>query len=148
MTEQPNTVPTRSPSRRAVLKSGVLSTAGIVGVASGTASAAERGDRAGADRERESTPAERGALLAYQFRAERRFTVVESDLEWQPQHLDEGVGTHVVAYDRAPSLRAFVFTEPGEALQRGRSFTLERTRRPPAIGTDRRLVGVELEPVG
>lgn len=129
----------RSTSRRTFLKYGAVSTGTLLGTA-----------RAGADTGSESAGSggeaiDHGILRSYQFTPEARFTVVESGLDWRPEQFEHDYRTSVIAYDHAPSFRAFLFTEPDVGLESDRSFTFTGVQEPPQT-VGHRFVTVGLEP--
>lgn len=126
----------RATSRRTFLTYGTLSTGLLVGASDSSAAV----DAAPSDRDR--TAVDRGVMLPYQFAPNGRSTVVESDLGWRPERLADPYRTHVIASDRAPSYRAFLFTET--TLERDRSLVVGPVRGAPS-GPDGRFVTVELE---
>ncbi len=92
----------------------------------------------------ESTSA-RGMMFPYQFTPNARFTVLESGLDWRPGRVDSAYETHVIRYEYARSLRAFLFTETALSQAEERAFELGAAQRVPQVGSDRRLVGVTAE---
>lgn len=126
---------TTGPSRRHLLKSGLL--------AAGGALVGGRG-RAGGDGDHDGTDASaRGVMFPYQFTPGARFTVREADLAWRPDRVDPAYAAHVIEYGFARSLRSFFFAET--ELAEGKPF---RTATSDAsTEADPGLVDVVAEPV-
>lgn len=70
----------------------------------------------------------RGVMYSYQY-APGPCTVAEPNLDWRPRTLDPSYRTHVVTYDRSPSLRALVFAE-SDPTRRSGSPVLASSERP------------------
>lgn len=111
----------RSTSRRAFVKYGALTTGALVG-ASGPTAAVD------ADSEDPDRTADRGAMFPYQLTPGRGATVVESGVDWRPDRLEGERRTHVIAYDHAPSYRAFLFTESDRSLDSDQSVVVGDAR--------------------
>lgn len=96
-------------ARRTLLQGGLLAT-GAVLTASGTnATTPSTSGEGRADSPRESVA--HGVMLPYQVRPGEGATVVEADLDWRLSGFDPSTRTHVIAYDRASTYRAFFFAE-------------------------------------
>ncbi|MFC6768170.1 hypothetical protein [Natrinema soli] len=127
-----------STSRRAFVKYGAVTTGTLLG-ASGAS--AETGSKP-TDSIGETT--DYGMMLPYQFTPGSQFTVVESDLDWYPGRFEDTYQANVIAYDHAPSYRAFLLTESEATLEPDRSFELGAVREPPGAASQR-FVTVGLE---
>ncbi|WP_226479039.1 hypothetical protein [Natrinema amylolyticum] len=127
-----------STSRRAFVTYGAVSTGTLLGASGASA------DSGAASTEPDGEPADHGVVRPYQFTPDSRFTVVESGLEWQPERFDDSYQTNVIAYDHAPSYRAFLFTESDATLESGQSFDFGAVRGSPGTA-GRRFVTVGLE---
>ncbi|EMA36663.1 hypothetical protein [Halobiforma nitratireducens] len=99
-----------APSRRRVLEySATATVAGVIGT--GTAALATDGTETAATDETAGSEATiEGAMYAYQYTPNSRIRIRERGLTWRPEDLPT-YGTYVVSYERAPSLRAFLFAE-------------------------------------
>lgn len=126
-------------SRRAVLKSGLLTATGaVVGASTAVAST---------ERDRSDEPATvTGRTFPYQFVPGGRFTVIENDADWHPGRVDGPARAHVLEYAHAPSFKAFLFTGPNAALERDRRFAFDGRRASPANGGSN-LVAVDVVPL-
>lgn len=127
-----------STSRRTFVKYGAVSTGTLLG-ASGAS--AETGSRS-ADSSDETT--DHGMMFPYQITPGSQFTVVESDLDWHPGRFEDSYQANVIAYDHAPSYRAFLLTESEATLESDRSFELGAVRESPGAASQR-FVTVGLE---
>lgn len=105
-----------STSRRTFVKCGAVTTGTLFGAAG--ASAATEPNSTDFDGE----SADYGLIRPYQLVPGTRFTIVESGLDWQPDQFENTYQTSVIAYDHAPSFRAFLFTASNAPLESGRSF--------------------------
>lgn len=123
-------------SRRAFVTYGAVSTGTLFGATGATAATESEPT--------DSEPVEQGVMRPYQFTPGSRVTVVESGLDWQPARFDDAYQTNVVAYDHAPSYRAFLFTEPDATLEPDRSFEFGSVQGSPGTA-DRQFVTVGLE---
>ncbi|WP_049928426.1 hypothetical protein [Halopiger goleimassiliensis] len=107
------------PTRRAVLKSGVVATGAVIGASTASATSSN----ATADRsDPNGTPSLEGAMYPYQLVPGRRASVVETELGWRPAGADGSAYSHVIAYEHAPSLRALFVAD--EALSPDQSVAL------------------------
>lgn len=130
----------RRPSRRTVMKYGALATTGaLVGGAQSAGTVDADGD------ERDPTPVE-GVMFPYQFTPGARFSVVESDLDWRPIGVDADYRSHVIEYEFARSLRAFLFTtgDGDQPLPQDRPLAFGAAPHPTSLSADRSLVGVDV----
>ncbi|SFC00251.1 hypothetical protein SAMN05444422_103443 [Halobiforma haloterrestris] len=141
------------PSRRRVLEyGGVAVTGGIVGTTGATGATGDDANEAPTEGESSSSPSPHstvdGAMFAYQY-APGRVSVAERDLEWRPSALAPSYRTHVVSYERSPSLRAFLFTDGGLSAETDGNgfdtFALRDVSGCPAGSGSVPLTGVELE---
>ncbi|WP_222918973.1 hypothetical protein [Natrinema sp. SYSU A 869] len=127
-----------STSRRTFVKYGAVSTGTLFGASGASA------DVGSGSTEPDAEPADHGVVHPYQFTPDSRFTVVESGLDWQPDRFSDTYQTNVIAYDHAPSYRAFLFTEPDAALEPDQSLEFGAVQGSPGTA-GRRFVTVGLE---
>lgn len=127
-----------SPSRRRFVKYGAVSAGTLLGSTGASAATGSESETA------DSETLDHGLMLPYQFTPESRATVVESGLDWQPKRFENRYRTSVIAYDHAPSYRAFLFTEPDATIESDRSLRFGSIQRSPAAA-GRRVVTVGLE---
>jgi hypothetical protein len=125
-------------SRRTFVRRGLGSTTVAGGLANPTAGT--RNDdqrRRPGESEPESAPPtiERAVMFPAHVVSNRRATVVDSEQSWCPSGLESTHRTHVISYDHAPSLRAFLFAESETSLRPTRSVS---------IGTVREAVTVDV----
>ena len=123
-------------SRRAFLAYGTIS-AGTLASPSRTVAEAES-----------TTPSDgavnRGAIRPSQFIPKSSFTVLDAALEWRSERLSESYQANVIAYDRAPSYRAFLLTASDKAIEAGQSFDFGAAYGKSSTADDR-FATVELE---
>lgn len=127
-----------STSRRTFVKYGAVSTGTLLGASGASADAGSKPT----DSSGEAT--DYGMMLPYQFTPGSQFTVVEPDLDWRSGRLEDAYQTNVIAYDHAPSYRAFLLTESEVTLESDRSFELGAARESPGAASQRFVtVGIE-----
>ncbi|ELZ01872.1 hypothetical protein C481_10137 [Natrialba asiatica DSM 12278] len=127
-------------ARRTFVKCGAVSTGALLG----TSGASARTDSTSQEPETETV--DHGLLLPYQFRPGSRVTVAASELDWQPERFERSYQTNVITYDRAPSYRAFLFTEPNGALAPAQSLEFSGVERSAnAVDQGQGVVTVGLE---
>lgn len=122
------------------MKYSVLATTGAVVGGAHSAGAADE------PAESESSPVP-GVMFPYQFTPGAPFTVVETDLDWRPGSLESDYRSHVIEYDHARSLRAFLFIDAERTLPYDQPLAFASTQRSAPIATDRSLVGIEVESI-
>lgn len=127
-----------STSRRTFVKYGAVSTGTLLGASGASADPGPKPT----DSSGETT--HYGMMFPYQFTPGSQFTVVESDLDWRPGRFEDTYQAHVIAYDHAPSYRAFLLTESEATLEPDRSFELGAVRESPEAA-GQRFVTVDLE---
>lgn len=128
----------RSTSRRSFVKYGALSTGALVGAGGATTNV---GVQSG---ESDDDPVKQGVMYPYQLTPERRATVVEAGLDWRADRFDEVYQANVIAYDHAPSYRAFLFTPAAATVEADQAIELGTVRGSPAAdGTRFVTVGLE-----
>lgn len=120
------------------MKCGVLATTGAVAGSAHGVGAADESAEAG------QTPVP-GVMFPHQFTPGAPFTVVDTDLDWRPGSIGSDYRSHVIRYERARSLRAFLFIDAERTLPQDRPLAFDTTSRPSPIATDRSLVGIEVE---
>lgn len=135
--EQRMSKDTWTTSRRAFVTYGAASTGMLVGTTGATATGPEPSDS-------DSDPVDHGLMRSQQFIPSSQATVIESGLDWHPARFDDTYQANVVAYDHAPSYRAFLFTESDATLEPDRSFEFEGVQGAPGTD-DRQFVTVGLE---
>ena len=123
------------------MKYGALATTGALAGSAPPAGAVDDADGTGDDGRRTTVE---GAMFPYQFTPGARFTVLESDLNWRPSGVDTDFRSHVIEYEFAPSLRAFLFTRGDRDLPSDRPLEFGPTQRPTPSSTARSLVGVDV----
>ena len=130
------------------MKYGALATAGALVGSAQSVDAVDDADGTGDDG-RDATPLE-GVMFPYQFTPGARFAVVESDLDWRPGGIDTGYRSHVIEYEFARSLRAFLFTDSDgeQPLPQDRPLEFGAAAHPASVSADRSLVGVDVESIG
>lgn len=136
----PSTDHTRrtGPTRRRVLAYGSLTALG--GLAFGTTA----GSAARSNEPNELSSTVRGVMVPYQYVPDSRCRIVERDLDWRPEPLDDRYRTHVLAYEHAPSLRARYVTD--DALAAADAVELERVAPDESSPSGPSLVGVAATP--
>ncbi|MDJ1434153.1 hypothetical protein [Halostagnicola sp. A-GB9-2] len=129
------------PSRRRLIKHGLLATTGVLlGGPHAVGASASPDETAQVEVENA-----RGMMFPYQFTPNARFTIIESDLDWRPGRIDSAYETHVIQYEYARSLRAFLFTEASLPAEENRTFEFGPPQHALSADSGRRLVGVTAE---
>lgn len=142
------------PSRRRVLKYGLLSTIGF-SVSSGMGGATVETS----NEESETAEPTRGVMFPYQYVPGGRGTITDA-LEWHPRSLEGAYRTYILSYQSTPSYQVYLFVDTTDGVAEihrvdgnddgpfevGTDVSVGRIHGSPS-GTKRSFVTVDLEDV-